>query len=75
MHLIAFIILGSAEASDTRILCLIGAGDNTKSTLLTAIEWIVYPTWNLQACDMDFYNCNTDIPIVLRGIATSQLGI
>lgn len=51
----------------TRLVCLIGAGDGTKSTILKAIEWILWPTWNLAACDNDFYNCNTDVPIVLRG--------
>lgn len=53
-----------------RMLCLIGAGDSTKSTILKAIEWILYPTWNLMACDSDFYNCKTDKPIVLSGTFT-----
>lgn len=52
---------------DTRIVCLIGAGDSTKSTLLRAIEWVLWPTWNLTACDNDFYNCDTSTPIILRG--------
>lgn len=52
---------------DTRIICLIGAGDSTKSTLLKAIEWILWPTWNLMACDNDFYECDVSNKIVLRG--------
>lgn len=52
--------------SDTHIICLIGAGDSTKSTILKAIEWIFWPSWNLIACDNDFYNCDTTLPIILR---------
>ena len=44
---------------DTRIVCLIGAGDSGKSTLLTAIEWAMWPSWSLIVTDMDFYNCDT----------------
>ena len=40
---------------DERVLCLIGAGDSTKSTILQAIEWILWPSWNLSASDSDFY--------------------
>ena len=52
---------------ESRVLCLIGAGDSTKSTILKAIEWILWPTWNLVACDNDFYNGNTESPIIIRG--------
>ena len=52
---------------DSRIICLIGAGDSTKSTLLKAIEWVFWPTWNLTAIDTDFYQGNTEIPIIIRG--------
>lgn len=55
---------------DTRLICLIGGGDSTKSTLLKAIEWVLWPTWNLIACDNDFYNSNTTNPIILRGTFT-----
>ena len=27
--------------SESRVLCLIGAGDSTKSTILKAIEWVL----------------------------------
>lgn len=53
--------------TDTRMVCLIGSGDSTKSTILKAIEWILWPTWSLKACDSDFFACNTSAPIKLRG--------
>lgn len=55
---------------DSRVICMIGAGDSTKSTILKAIEWIFWPSWNLIACDNDFYHCDTSNPIVLRGTFT-----
>ena len=51
---------------DSRIICLIGAGDSTKSTLLKAIEWVFWPTWNLIAADTDFYQGNTENTIIIR---------
>lgn len=47
----------------SRIICLIGAGDSGKSTLLTAIEWALWPSWNLIVTDADFYNGDTSAPI------------
>ena len=55
---------------NTRLVCLIGAGDSTKSTLLKAIEWILWPAWNLQATDMDFSDGDTKTPITFRGTFT-----
>ena len=51
---------------DSRIVCLIGSGDSTKSTILKAIEWVFWPTWNLAANDTDFYHENTKDPIIIR---------
>ena len=51
----------------TNIVCFIGAGDSTKSTILKAIEWVLWPTWDLFASDEDFYNGNTEEPIIIRG--------
>ena len=48
---------------DSRIICLIGAGDSGKSTLLAAVEWALWPSWSLVATDTDFYNCDTSVPI------------
>ena len=55
---------------DSRMICLIGSGDSTKSTVLKAIEWLFWPSWNLIACDNDFYACDTSVPIILRGTFT-----
>ncbi|MDE7137030.1 MAG: ATP-binding protein [Ruminococcus sp.] len=55
---------------ESRVICLIGTGDSTKSTILKAIEWILWPTWNLVTCDNDFYNGNTKEPIIIRGTFT-----
>lgn len=48
---------------DSRIICMIGPGDSGKSTLLTAIEWALWPSWSLVATDTDFYNCDITDPI------------
>lgn len=50
---------------DSRIICLIGPGDSGKSTLLKAIEWVLWPAWNLVVTDVDFYDSNIDQPIVI----------
>lgn len=42
---------------DQRVFCLIGAGDTTKTSILTAIEYALWPSWNLQLNTSDFYNC------------------
>lgn len=47
-----------------RIMGVIGPGDSCKTTLLKAIEWSLWPTWNLSATDMAFYNGNTSNPTV-----------
>ena len=52
---------------DSRVICMIGAGDSTKSTIIKAIEWVFWPSWNLIACDNDFYGCDTSVPIIIRG--------
>lgn len=53
-------------SNDSRIACIIGAGDSTKSTLLKAIEWAFWPSWNLIINDTDFYHVNTANSIVIR---------
>lgn len=55
---------------DQRVICIIGAGDSGKSTLLTAIEWALWPTWNLNVADTDFYCGNTDNPISIAVTVT-----
>ena len=51
---------------DQRLICIIGPGDSCKSTLLKAIEWSLWPTWSLTVTDLDFYNGNTNNPIVIE---------
>ncbi|UUM12872.1 ATP-binding protein [Clostridiaceae bacterium HFYG-1003] len=51
---------------DQRLICIIGSGDSCKSTVLKAIEWAMWPTWNLTATDTDFYKSNTSEPIVIE---------
>jgi predicted ATP-dependent endonuclease of OLD family len=52
---------------DDSIICLIGHGDSTKSTILKAIEYVLHPKWNLQLKDTDFYRCNpSENPIEIR---------
>lgn len=41
---------------DKKLICLIGRGDSGKSTILEAISYALYPSWNLQLNDNDFYN-------------------
>jgi putative ATP-dependent endonuclease of OLD family len=45
---------------DRSLLCLIGRGDSTKSTILEAIRFAFYPQWNLSFDDSDFFLCKTD---------------
>lgn len=41
---------------DSPVICLIGPGDSTKTTILDAIEYCLSPKWNLYFDDSDFYN-------------------
>ncbi len=50
----------------SKIICLIGAGDSTKSTILKAIEWCFWPSWSLSVTDTDFNDCNTENNIVIE---------
>ena len=43
-----------------RVLCFVGAGDSTKSTLLEAIRWNLLQSWVINAADSDFYSI-TDV--------------
>lgn len=52
--------------SESRMIILLGPGDSTKSTLLTAMQWAFWPTWNLAAVDTDFYEKDINQNIVIR---------
>ncbi len=42
---------------DDNLICLIGHGDSTKSSILASIEFALFPHWNLKLTDADFYEC------------------
>lgn len=48
------------------VLCLIGRGDSTKSTILEALRRVFHPQWNLSFDDADFHLCNPDNPITIE---------
>lgn len=47
------------------IVCLVGPGDSTKTTILDAIELALSPRWNVAFDDADFYEAKTDEPITI----------
>ncbi len=51
---------------ENKLLCLIGSSDSTKTTILDAIEFALYPYWNLNITNTDFYECNTKNPILIQ---------
>lgn len=51
---------------DTKIICLIGRGDSTKTTILEALRRAFYPQWNLTFDDADFYLCSPANPITIE---------
>ncbi len=50
------------------ILCLIGRGDSTKSTILEALRRAFYPQWNLSFDDADFHLCNPENSITIEAV-------
>ena len=51
---------------DTDFICLIGRGDSGKTTILQAINIVLYPNWNYTFSDTDFYNGEIDNPIEIE---------
>ena len=51
---------------DGNIICLVGPGDSTKTTVLDAIEYALSPKWNIPFADTDFYNGYTQDDIVIE---------
>ena len=49
-----------------RFVCLIGPGDSTKSTVLEAVELALTPRRNVSFDDADFYNADTNNPILIE---------
>ena len=50
---------------DRNVLCLIGRGDSTKSTILEAVRRAFHPQWNLSFDDTDFHLCDPENPITI----------
>lgn len=48
---------------DARYVCLVGAGDSTKSTILESIDFVLSPRWRIPFDDSDFYLLDTESPI------------
>jgi putative ATP-dependent endonuclease of the OLD family len=46
-------------------VCLVGPGDSTKSTIIEAIELTLSPRWDYAFDDSDFFDGNTDSPIII----------
>lgn len=53
---------------DANLLCLIGRGDSSKSTILEALRRLFYPQWNLSFDDADFHLCDPANTIVIEAI-------
>jgi len=51
---------------DGRIICLVGPGDSTKTTILDAIELTLAPKWFVPFTDADFYQVSTEEPISIE---------
>jgi len=47
------------------VICLLGPGDSTKSTIIEAIELTLSPRWDYVFDDSDFFDGNTDSPILI----------
>ncbi len=54
------------DIPDQNLLCLIGRGDSTKSTILEALRRAFHPQWNISFDDADFYQCNPADPIKIE---------
>jgi predicted ATP-dependent endonuclease of OLD family len=51
---------------DLNLICLVGRGDSGKSSVLSAILYVLFPNWNLSFYDTDFYNCDIEHPIEIE---------
>lgn len=52
------------------MICLIGPGDSTKSTILLALEYLFSGNWSLSVSDVDFYQMNVQAPIEIAALVT-----
>ena len=56
----------SHDFDNEKFIVLIGRGDSGKSTILSAINATLSPSWNLSFSDLDFYNQDTSQPIEIE---------
>src|SRR5690349_12734292 len=47
----------------SNLVCLVGCGDATKTTILDAIDFALSPRWDLQIDDSDFFDGDHTKPI------------
>jgi hypothetical protein len=59
---------------DGQLICLVGPGDSTKSTILSAVDYALSPRWKLDFDDSDFYNGDASSPfsitVTIGGLPT-----
>ncbi len=48
------------------VVGLVGPGDSTKTTILDAIEYALFPRWSVPISDSDFYGGRPDLPIMIE---------
>jgi len=53
-----------------QLVCLVGPGDSTKTTILDAISYALSPRWSLPIHDGDFHNGDTNHPIEIQVTVT-----
>jgi len=51
---------------DNWLVCLIGHGDSTKTSILDAVELTLLPRWFVPFSDADFYKADTKLPICIE---------
>ena len=56
----------SQDFGKENFVILIGRGDSGKSTVLSAIQAVLSPSWNMTFSDLDFYNQDTSSPIEIE---------
>lgn len=55
---------------DTNLICLVGPGDSTKTTILDALGLVLSSRYNVSFTDAEFYNCNPEQPIQITAVVT-----
>ena len=53
---------------ERNVLCLVGPGDSTKSTILEALRRAFHPQWNLTFDDSDFHRCDPANAITIEAV-------